>query len=203
MSKFLTRSSLLILFLLTLISLTVCDKTQPDNNATVDEEAITQLLEKANQTFQAGEYKNALNLVDSLQSVSADNPDIYFLKGLIFNNLNRLDDARAAYEKALQIDPEYEGVRFNLGNIAMSRGNYEQAIKLYRQEHARHPAPNTLVNMGLAFASLHKPDSSMAAYQRAIALDSSFADAFVLLGQEYKNAGDPERAIELTRQGLA
>ncbi|MBD3275740.1 MAG: tetratricopeptide repeat protein, partial [Candidatus Marinimicrobia bacterium] len=47
------------------------------------------------------------------------------------------------------------------------------------------------------------PDSSMAAYQRAIALDSSFADAFVLLGQEYKNAGDPERAIELTRQGLA
>ena len=203
MSKSFTRRTLLILLLLILFGLTFCDKTQPNNTATIDDQAITQLLEKANQTFQSGEYKNALNLVESLQSVSSDNPDIYFLKGLIFNNLNRLDDASTAYEKTLQLDPEYEGVRFNLGNIAMSRGNFEQAIELYRQEHARHPAPNTLVNMGLAFANLHQPDSSMAAYERAITLDSSFADAFVLLGQEYKNAGDPERAIELTRQGLA
>lgn len=203
MNKYFILRSVLILLLLSVFGLTVCTKTEPDTTATVDKETVAQLLEKANQTFQAGEYTNALSLMDSLQSVSPDNPDVYFLKGLIFNNLNRLDDASAAYEKTLSIEPDYEGVRFNLGNIAMSRGNFEEAIELYRQEHARHPAPNTLVNMGLAFANLHKPDSSMAAYQRAIALDSSFADAFVLLGQEYKNAGSPEKAIELTRQGLA
>ncbi len=197
------RQYSLILIIMLMAGLMSCTGEEAGQNQTADNPEIGRLLEKANQDFQSGEYQQSLDLLDSLAQVHPEHPDIFFLQGIVLNNLNRLDQAEDAYNTVLQLNPDYEGVRFNLGNIAMSRGQFENAVEYYRQEHARYPAPNTLVNMGLAFANLHQADSSVAAYEQAIALDSTFADAFVLLGQEYKNAGNPDSAIELTKQGLS
>jgi tetratricopeptide (TPR) repeat protein len=86
--------------------------------------------------------------------------------------------ARAAYERALTLDPELSDAAVNLGRLLHEAGDASGALRLYRQA-LEHSPDDPVIHFDLALA-LEDTRGAAAAiphYQRALALDPDFADA--------------------------
>lgn len=164
---------------------------------------VDTLLAEAKQALRQQQYRDALARVDSAEHLQQNVPEVLFVKGQVFDALNRSGDARQTFNQVLTLDSTHQSVRFYLGNLDFQQGQFRSALQLYKQEIRHYPRPEVWLNVGLAYANLHNADSAQTAYQRAIALDSTFAPAYMLLGQEYKNDGQMQRALRYSLKGLA
>ncbi len=167
-----------------------------------DPKAVEFLLD-AQQAFETGYYSAALVLADSAAAYAPDLADIPFMRGRTLTALRQLDLATEAYEKTLELDPEYPGVWFNMGNGAYMYGEPAEALALYRKERGVAETTDYLTQLGRAYADTGKPDSARWAYERAIAADSSNPTAYMWLGQLYEDAGDFAEALSYSEQGIA
>lgn len=174
-----------------------------------DPQAITFLF-NAQEAFEAGYYDLALAMADSAANYEPALADIPFLKGRVYTSLRRVEDALAAYEKVLELDPAYPGVYMNLGNSAFLSGQPEQALSFYRKEQARAEkenddvvdSPAFLIQLGRAFADTGKPDSARWALEKAIQADSLNPTGYMWLGQVLEDEGEFEEALSYSRRGL-
>ena len=168
-----------------------------------DPKAVEFLVD-AQQAFETGYYGAALALADSAARHAPDLADIPFMRARAFTALRQMDRATEAYEKTLELDPDYPGVWFNRGNGAYMYGEPAEALSLYQKERS-HVAETTdyLTQLGRAYADTGKPDSARRAYEQAIAADSSNPTAYMWLGQLHEDAGDFETALAYSEQGLA
>jgi tetratricopeptide (TPR) repeat protein len=73
--------------------------------------------------------------------------------GAVLHRLGRLDEARAAFERALALDPEQPEARYNLGNLLADAGDDEGAIAAWTRVAADCPEfADAHFNLGLALA---------------------------------------------------
>ena len=73
-----------------------------------------------------GDYKNALGHLNKSLELKNDNP-AYNLLGSIYVRLGKHEEARAAYEAALRIKPEFADVHNNIGNVLVKLGRFREA----------------------------------------------------------------------------
>lgn len=163
---------------------------------------VALLMIRAEDASRRGDFTVALALADSAGLMAPRLADIPFLRGLIFTELKRFDEAQGAYEAVLALDPNYQGVRLNMGNNAFRQGDIHKALDLYRKEQAAHPSPAALLQMGRAYAQLQKVDEARQAYEQALAADSSYATAYMRLSELYKEEGELDKALGYSRRGL-
>ena len=71
--------------------------------------------------------------------------------GNMFLRMNRLDEARASFLAALEIDKNDPAAHYGLGEIALSERNYSEAIQQFNQTLAQVPSANR-VHYSLAMA---------------------------------------------------
>ena len=72
----------------------------------------------------AGDYDHALNYLDEAIAQTPDNPQLYDVKGRLYEQQKHNEQAMAMYEKALAIDPNYADAYGNIGRIY-----YNEAIE--------------------------------------------------------------------------
>ncbi len=166
-----------------------------------DPQAAEWLLQ-AQQAFDQGALNVALSLTDSVKQVAPDLADLYFLRARIFTDMQRSDLAETAYRRVLERDPTYEGAWLNLANVAFREGAYGRALERYRKELAAHPSPRVWVAIGSTYEERHQADSALHAYDQAIALDSTYASAYLHLGQLHRSRGALEQAVQAARHGV-
>ena len=84
---------------------------------------------------------------------------------------DRLEDARAHFEAALELDPHHYRALTNLGNVALEDGRVDAAIEAYEQAlKLNETFPNAHHNLGVAYrrkGMVHKSVRSLRAAQRA------------------------------------
>lgn len=86
--------------------------------------------------------------------------------------------AIAAYQRALEIDPDHVPSLINLGNVHYETGEFEIARRLYARAASRDMEnPRTHFNLGNACDELGDLLGALRAYRRAIALWPGYADA--------------------------
>ena len=168
----------------------------------VDQETVSMLVE-SQRSLNQGALRKALALADSVVDRAPRLADGHFQRGQVLSALKRFDDAEKAYRKVLSLDAEYQGAWFNLGNNAYRRQNYETALRYFQNEQERHPSASTLVQIGKSHGVLGTPDSARQAYEHALALDSTHAEAHARLGQLYEEEGELETALKHSRRALA
>ncbi|MGH7491878.1 MAG: tetratricopeptide repeat protein [bacterium] len=158
---------------------------------------------QAQDAFSKKAYNQALAWADSAERQAPDLADVWFLRGMIFTELRRYKEAEEAYGKVLSLDPRYQGAWLNLGSTALRQGNARKALDLYQKELKTYPTSAVLHQIGRVYANLGKADSARLAYEQAIAIDSSFATAYLRLAELYKEGGDLDQALRYARRGLA
>lgn len=110
------------------------------------------------------------------------------------------DEARHAYERALEADPDLTDAHVNLGRLYHEAKDVVRAETHYRAALARAPEdPVAHFNLAVLLDDLGRHQEAIAAYQRAIATDPDFADAHYNLGLLFESMGRRAEAIEHLR----
>ncbi len=103
------------------------------------------------------------------------------------------DDAPAAYERALELDPAHSDAHVNLGRLMQESGDYRGAEKHYKSALQAEP-DNVLAafNLGTLLEDLGRINDAIEAYKGA----ASFADAHYNLSRLYELVGDHAEALK-------
>jgi tetratricopeptide (TPR) repeat protein len=105
--------------------------------------------------------------------------------------------ARAAYERALELDAELVDAYINLGRLVHEGGDPRGAVRFYAEALRRGPDDAVIhYNLAVAYEDLERLGKARSHYQRALELNPRFADAHFNLGKILENAGEREEALK-------
>lgn len=110
------------------------------------------------------------------------------------------NEARAAYRRAVELDPLNAEAHINLGRLLQAKGCVADAEIHYRRALEAAPEnPTAAFNLGTVLEDTKRPDEAAQAYLLAIKLDPNFVDAHFNLARLYEAAGKLEAAIRHLR----
>jgi TonB family protein len=97
-------------------------------SATPDEKKLARSkFEEAKRAFEEGHFATAWAFVTDADSTDPDEPYILNLRGQILLKYRQVDNAEAAFRKALKIDPQFKEAQSNLDALLKSKSSNEAA----------------------------------------------------------------------------
>lgn len=106
--------------------------------------------------------------------------DLELINGLGYQyaTLNMPDKAREQYEKALQIEPDFDRARINLVQLCVATGALDDALKHLTVLVEKYPdEPQLLVDMAGIFAQQGNVEQAVAYYQKALEVNPNLEEA--------------------------
>lgn len=102
-----------------------------------------------------GQTQPALVRVDASLAAHPDDAGYHEIRGTLLTQLGRTDEARASYEKAAKLDPEFAAAWAGLGGLAARRNDLAKAVELFDKAAALSPGVSTYAYSAgqLAFAA--------------------------------------------------
>ena len=105
-------------------------------------------------------------------------------------------EAREAYRRAVELDPDHVEAHVNLGRLLHEDGELEAAEAHYRVALRIDENDATAAfNLGVVLQDAERFPEAREAYEKAIAADPDHADAHCNLAQLYERLGQPRAAI--------
>jgi tetratricopeptide (TPR) repeat protein len=107
------------------------------------------------------------------------------------NNLRRLQDAEAAFRRALELDPADAGLHDRLGHVLRSRNRIDEALEAFRKAAELDPGRvRAWRNLGATLLAADQPEEARAALLRARELDPDDVRVREFLAASAHAAGD-------------
>ncbi len=132
-----------------------------------------------------------------------DCSETYFRLGVTAAARDRMNEAVAYYQKAIDIDNDNALAQNNLGYALLVSGEYYEAIHHF--EEALRVSPEFAAahyNQGRALHALRHLRPAMAEYREAIRLKPDYAEAYCYLGMALMASGQDEEAIGQFRKAI-
>lgn len=176
--------------------------------APVSEQAASGMAERSAKTHtELGSlYLQAGNLAVALEEarIAAATDPTYApalnLLGLVHLMLNEMPQARASFERAIQLAPGDPQIANDYGWFLCQSGREQEAFK-YFEAAARNPLYKTptrpYTNAGLCYLRIKDDKSAEENFQRAVMVDRSNAQAIYFLSSLYYQRGDYFNAKKL------
>jgi Tfp pilus assembly protein PilF/peroxiredoxin len=112
--------------------------------------------------------------------------------------------ARAAFERAIALQPDLAEANNDLGALLAQGGDLEAGIARFRAALASTPEyPDALNNLGYAMLLTGRDEEARSLYERALVLQPDFPEALNNLGLLFGRAGELDRAERYFREALA
>ncbi len=142
---------------------------------------------------------------DEAISVDPEDANLYFNRGVAYDNLGQHAEAIRDYDKAISLGPEYVDAFLHRGLAYADLEQYQQAIQDYG-ECIRLDAQDSeaYLNRGVAYFSLGEYQAALDDYFQALSLEPEDAEIYglaalaaTLLGSDDEAAGLQDDAVEL------
>lgn len=90
------------------------------------------LFAKINILLEEQKYDKVIESLESAIQLAPENYTLYFVQGQSYESMKEIDNAEAAYLKAIEINPEYTDAYYNLGALHYNKGveKYSKANEL-------------------------------------------------------------------------
>ena len=134
--------------------------------------------------FECGNFDVALSLAEEVLSGQPDNVQSLVVQGNYYRLHARLEDAKAAYEKALSVDPNDPNGLFSYARMQQNAGQFLAAAGLYKRLLPSVPTNGTVMG-DYALCLLHSKqlDLGYAKMREALALQPDNANGWATLVQ--------------------
>ncbi len=111
--------------------------------------------------------------------------------------------AKGAFERALEMKPDYADASNSLGALLAQSGDVPGAIERFRAALQSRPEfPDALNNLGFALFQNGQPDEAYPLYEKALKLQPGFPEALNNLGIFHGRRGDIETAQRYFQQAV-
>ncbi|MCH8506676.1 MAG: PEP-CTERM system TPR-repeat protein PrsT, partial [Ectothiorhodospiraceae bacterium] len=153
--------------------------------------------------LRAGDTDRALSEARSVVSDYPDRAGAHNLLGGIYLNMGRNDDARASFQRALELDRNSVQTLFNLGLLAADEGELDQAVQYFEQGLERSPG-NLGVKLRLADVHQQRGDGQAALrwLNRAVESHPESPQAAVALARFQYAFGEPDEAVRAAERAV-
>jgi tetratricopeptide (TPR) repeat protein len=147
-------------------------------------------------------YLNARRYDDARESFAAqygepkDSAGAYLLLATILRRINLPDAAVAQAQKALALSPNLPMAHFMLGQIALHKLDFAEAIRQLEAERAINPGYAPIYDgLGDAYLKQNRMNEAQQALIKAIALDTTLTESFQNMGKLLLQRRDIKTAI--------
>jgi tetratricopeptide (TPR) repeat protein len=145
------------------------------------------------------DYADAIKWLEKAVALDSKNKDAWYYLGRAYYTRSRLNEARKAFQRVLELDPRSTKAENNLGLILETEGNVAGAIEAYRQAIARQELTSQIneqpyVNLGNLLAEQGRPQEALGPLEKAVALAPNNAYCHLTLGVFYRKIGATEKA---------
>jgi predicted O-linked N-acetylglucosamine transferase (SPINDLY family) len=114
-----------------------------------------------------------------------------------------LDEARASYRRALQVDPNYPAALYNLGALLQETGRFGDAEQCFRRLSALDRKDrDALFRLGLVLAAQGRHADAAEAYEETLGLDPANPLLWLELANARKALGQGDAAIHCLSRAL-
>ncbi len=150
--------------------------------------------------FDVSVENGVLRVVERKEDTRAPEPEPvdvaeWFLQALELEETNP-GEARAAYQRVVEADPDNCAAWTNLGRLLHEQGETVAAEQTYRRAAAQCGSdPVLMFNLGVLMEDMGRPQAALDAYRTAIAEDPTLADGHFNLARLYEAIGEPQHAI--------
>jgi WD40 repeat protein/cytochrome c-type biogenesis protein CcmH/NrfG len=130
--------------------------------------------------------------------------EVWYNKGIILHAQNKLDEAVAAFENQVRMDPDHKGAWYRKGNSLQKQGNLEETIRAFQKHIEVSPDHADAWSMlGDLLTTQEHIEEAIAAYRKLVEIQPEYKDAWYKLGKAYYDQGSWDEAIEAFKKQLA
>ena len=150
------------------------------------------------------DYAGAIPFLEKATKGLPGNPDGWALLGRAYHANRRYDEAADAYKKAVDLAPQNTNYRTTYGLILGMAGELEAGLAELQKVTATPGYKDAAgwANLGWIYRNTSKPTESIAAYQKALALDPKEEQAALGLGWAYQYTKEYDKAIAAYNQAI-
>ncbi len=140
------------------------------------------------------EYTKAFNTINTVLRQDVYNPEGYFLKGMIYKDMNDTAKAISSFQTALNVMPDYKDAIIQLGQIYALQSNpialqyYTNAFRLDTGD------VFPLFAKGVFHQQQGQPEQAKEQYRECIRRDHQYADAYYNMGFLYLEQDSIDKA---------
>ncbi|MCH8312219.1 MAG: tetratricopeptide repeat protein [Nitrospinae bacterium] len=137
-------------------------------------------------------------------SFADESAEAFLSKGLAYSEKGDHQQAIVSYKRAIEIDPDLEGVWLNLGISYFKLQSFDLAVATFQQilEHTPDDS-SALIFLGLSLQGQGQYEKSIPYFEKAGKLDADFHQlAFFNVGQAHFHLGNNEQALEKLNQAI-
>ena len=163
----------------------------------------SQILQDAIEHHQAGRFREAEALYQTILKQEPRHADALHLLGVMAHQLGRNDVAVQMIVEAIRINPNEPGYYNNCGEAYRALNQHDRAVALYEQALSRKPDYAGMhTNLGNILKDMGQLEDAINNYKVVIALNPDFALAHNNLGIAVKELGQLDHAADHYREAI-
>lgn len=140
-------------------------------------------FQRAEKLFLEGDDTLAFVDIKEAVRIKTDDASYYLLYGNIAYKLNEIADAQTSIKRAIELNPKYKEAYLRLARMHYDLKDFENANKtLENLSNAVGELPESYFLFGMIKKELSDTSSSIANFQKAVALNNDYYDAYMQLG---------------------
>jgi putative PEP-CTERM system TPR-repeat lipoprotein len=152
----------------------------------------------------ADDFDNALAVYRQLERLFPRDPQVSWLMGLLFVQHKNADEAREAFNKALELVPDYLPALEQLVNLDLAEKQYPAALQRVQnllEKNSNLPGLHLL--LAKIFLAQNDTKQAEASLLKAIALQPDSSAAYFMLAELYANSAQHQKALANLQDVLA
>ena len=144
--------------------------------------------------IQVKDPPGAMREFDKALELDPEMAEAWHAKGVLLHVVfGRVEQARLAYQKALELNPRFSEAKTNLGNLYLDEKRYDEAIKMYEEalNDMTYATPYIAqANMGWARYKTGDVRAGIEGLKSSVTTNPKFCFGFLKLGNIYDEQGN-------------
>ncbi len=162
----------------------------------MDEQEKDLIMLRAVEHARRSEYDKSIACIDMILEEEQDDPLALFNKGFTLRMADRLEEARTVFTRLIQVSPHTPGVHYQLGMIAVQKGELTRALTLFTQATRLHPfSSEAWYELGATMFGLGRFREAKEALQHGMVFDPENPAMWDQIGLCCQREGDLKEAV--------
>lgn len=168
-----------------------------------DPDYVAAYMDYGKLLVELGNYKEAANKYRKALDISDDNLNILNNLADAYLKSDQYEKARETYERVLDQSSNNFTAKKGVGDLYLEQGDFDKAADYYNDALSIRADAETSLNLARAYLNSGELEDGKSELDSLLRTNPYSGEAYMLIGDYYREKDSPERALEEYRQGLA